>query len=217
VEIESDFLQPELRVDRAQLESAFEDASVPSRRDIMRNYHRESPVSEARRAKATPAAVLIPIVDHGDELRLLLTRRHHEISYPEHLCFPGGRRDPEDASAEANALREAHEEIGLLAENVRVLGRLADYYTQSGFCIKPIVSLVTPPLSLSLAPYEVTEVVEIPLDVATRSDSYRLWQPEPDQPRAFYSLIFSEEIVVTGPTVCLLMGFYEALARVVRA
>ncbi len=213
MEIKSTFSQPRLKLNRLSLSRLFSGGGLAAAPDVMRNYHMEEPVSPERISDATPAAVLIPIVDYGDELRLLFTRRHHEISYPEHLCFPGGRRDPSDDSCEENALRETREEIGLTRENIEIIGRLGSYYTQSGFRIEPVVSFVKPPLSLTLAPLEVSEIVEIPLDFAFRSDSYRLWQPNPDRREAFYSLIFDDEIVVTGPTVCLLMGLYESLVR----
>lgn len=217
MEITSKFTQPPLTLARSTLDQLFEGGRLDTAPPVIHNYHSKTPVPPERMGDATAAAVLIPIVDYGDELRLLFTRRHHEISYPEHLCFPGGRRDPTDTSAEMNALREAHEEIGLLRDNVRILGSLGKYYTQSGFCIQPIVAFVTPPISLILAPLEVTEVVEIPLDFALRSDSYQLWRPNPERAEAYYSLIYSDEIVVTGPTVCLLMGLYEALADAISA
>ncbi|MBO1925899.1 NUDIX domain-containing protein [Staphylococcus epidermidis] len=44
-------------------------------------------------------------------------------SHSGQVAFPGGKRDPLDVSAEATALREAHEEVGLAPQNVEVLGR----------------------------------------------------------------------------------------------
>jgi 8-oxo-dGTP pyrophosphatase MutT (NUDIX family) len=178
----------------------------------MRNYHRETPVSDATKRQATPAAVLVPIVDRGPQgPSLLFTRRHHEISYPGHVCFPGGRSEPHDEDASATALRETHEEIGLDRTKVRTLGRLGDYYTQTGWRITPIVGVVESPLELQLDPREVVEAIEIPIGYATRPESYRLWQPEADSDDAYFSLSYGETMI-TGPTLCLLLGFFEALS-----
>ena len=178
----------------------------------IRNYHTEPPVSETTKRNATPAAVLVPIVQHPSELRVLLTRRHEDISYPGQVCFPGGRADAGDRDATATALREAQEEIDLEPDRVRVLGRLGQYFTQTGFNITPIVGIVTPPLSLTPSPSEVVEILEIPLSVLPRANSYRIWRREASGERAYYALEHGE-VRVTGPTVCLAMGFFEALAE----
>ena len=140
----------------------------------LRNPHHEPSVDDAARRSATPAAVLIPVVLHESGLTLLLTRRHAEISYPGHLCFPGGRADPDDATPVDTAVREAREEIALAPERVKVIGRLGNYVTHSGFRITPVVGLVKPPLQLVPREREVEEILEIPLAAVFDSRSYRL-------------------------------------------
>lgn len=204
------FGPPDLDLDRPVLERYFASLGGGTPAEIG-NYHQETPVDESIRARAIPASVLVPIVEHTDGLYVLLTRRSEDISYPGQVCFPGGRADPGDASPEATALREAHEEIGMNPESVRILGRLGDYYTHSAFRITPVVGLVRPPLDLTPSPREVTEILEVPLRVLTRAKSYRIWRKVPEREEAFYALEHGE-VSVTGPTVCVAMGFYEALA-----
>jgi 8-oxo-dGTP pyrophosphatase MutT (NUDIX family) len=167
-------------------------------------------VSEEVRLHAIPCAVLIPIVERARELSVLLTRRHREISYAGHICFPGGRCDSGDASVEEAALREAREEIALDSERVRLLGRLGDYVTQSGYRIASVVGIVSPPLELVPRAGEVEEILEIPLGYLLRSDSYHLARRDAAANTAIFFLQY-EGAIVTGPTVSLLMGFYEAL------
>jgi 8-oxo-dGTP pyrophosphatase MutT (NUDIX family) len=208
-EIPSDFERPPVRACVASLRAHFA-SEVARRRRPLRNPHHELEISEADRQRARPAAVLIPVVEREAGLGLLLTRRHEEISFPGHLCFPGGRCDPGDADATATALRESHEEIDLEPSQVEVLGELGGYVSKNGFHITPVVGLVRPPLNLSPHPREVEEILEIPLDFALRSDSYRLARRDPEAGWAVYFLEY-EEAVVTGPTISLLMGFYEEL------
>ncbi|MDR2164701.1 MAG: CoA pyrophosphatase [Zoogloeaceae bacterium] len=112
-----------------------------------------------------PAAVLFPLVDRPEGCRVLLTRRtDHLRDHPGQISFPGGRMEPGDASPRHAALREAGEEIGLVPDNVEILGELPPYATVTGFRIHPVVARLVPPLHLCLDPFEVAEVFEAPLD-----------------------------------------------------
>lgn len=113
---------------------------------------------------ARAAAVLVPVVA-GDEPTLLFTLRTETVrSHKGQISFPGGSIDPTDASAEAAALREAQEEIGLDPGDVEVLGELDTTPTfVSGFVITPFVGLLTAVPHLTPNPDEVAEVLEVPL------------------------------------------------------
>ena len=56
---------------------------------------------------------------HGPDL-LLIQRARTLRSHPGQVAFPGGARDPGDASAAETALREAREEVGLVSSLVEV-------------------------------------------------------------------------------------------------
>ena len=64
------------------------------------------------------AAVLVPIVLREQPTVLLTVRSARLSTHSGQVAFPGGKRDPQDVSAEATALREAHEEVGLAPGNV---------------------------------------------------------------------------------------------------
>ncbi len=95
---------------------------------------------------------------------LLITRRASGLrSHAGQWALPGGRREPGE-SAEDAALRELHEETGLLAGADAVLGVLDDYVTRSGYVITPVVVWGgTPPRELAGAASEVTRVYQIPI------------------------------------------------------
>ena len=113
--------------------------------------------------KLTPAAVLIPIV-LGPRPAILLTKRTvHLAKHAGQVSFPGGRIDPEDAHAEAAALREAEEEIALPPARVELAGRLGDYVTGTGYAITPVLGFIPPGLTFRPNPREVEAVFEFPL------------------------------------------------------
>jgi len=114
-----------------------------------------------------PASVLVPLVERGASLSLILTRRATRLKHhPGQIAFPGGKRDPCDASAQATALREAEEEIGLRAADVEILGALAPHETVTHFAVTPFVGRVRPGFVPQADRSEVDEVFEVPLAFA---------------------------------------------------
>ena len=114
-------------------------------------------------ADGKAAAVLVPIIMET-EPRILLTRRaEHLRSHAGQVSFPGGRIDPEDASPEAAALREAWEEVALDPGAVEVIGQLPLHETGTGFVVTPVVGLVTPGVVLRPAAAEVAAILSLPL------------------------------------------------------
>ena len=110
-----------------------------------------------------PAAVLVPVVLAPAPFLLLTKRTAHLNKHAGQVSFPGGRIDPEDAHAEAAALREAHEEIGLDPARVEIAGRLDDHVTGTGYRITPVIGLLPPGLVHLPSPHEVEAVFEFPL------------------------------------------------------
>jgi 8-oxo-dGTP pyrophosphatase MutT (NUDIX family) len=109
------------------------------------------------------AAVLVPIV-HGEAPGILLTHRAANLTaHAGQVSFPGGRIEPDDASPEQAALREAQEEIGLDPSDVELAGRLPDYVTGTGFLITPILGLLPDGLVLTPSPGEVAEIFTLPM------------------------------------------------------
>jgi len=114
-------------------------------------------------SKLREAAVLVPIVWHDAEPSILLTRRSEELnSHAGQVAFPGGRLEPGE-TAEAAALREAAEEIGLDPRLPVIAGELPAYVTGTGFRVTPVVAFLDPPLTLTPDPREVAEIFELPL------------------------------------------------------
>jgi 8-oxo-dGTP pyrophosphatase MutT (NUDIX family) len=146
----------------------------------------------------TPAAVLVPIVDRAEGMTVLLTRRTlHLAHHPGQVSFPGGRLEPGDrGDAVACALRETVEETGLAPQHVRILGRMPDRLTGTGFVVSPVVGLVTPPFTLAPDPFEVAEVFEVPLDFLLDPDNHTLHQPElSGRPRPFWAMTWGDTLI----------------------
>jgi 8-oxo-dGTP pyrophosphatase MutT (NUDIX family) len=121
----------------------------------LRRYFPEAP---------TRAAVLVPIVDRGDELAVLLTERASDLRHHAgQISFPGGRIESGDPTPVDAALREAQEEIGLPRDCVEVIGLLPDHLIVTGFRVTPVVGILRPDYPLTLDRREVADAFEVPL------------------------------------------------------
>ena len=110
------------------------------------------------------SAVLVPLHARGGRPHILFTQRPaHLRTHAGQFSFPGGTRDPEDASPEATALREAHEELGIDPAGVQVLGQLDEVPTLTEFRIQPVVGLIAPDLRYVPSAHEVAFILELPL------------------------------------------------------
>jgi 8-oxo-dGTP pyrophosphatase MutT (NUDIX family) len=168
------------------------------------------------------AAVLLPLVAHADGLSLLLTRRtDHLRDHAGQISLPGGRVEPQDASLEATALREAEEEIGLASSFVEVLGRLPIYTTVTAYQVTPVVALVRPGFELKLQQGEVAEVFEVPLQFLMTPAHHRHHEFEfAGVRRQFLSMpwrntaagIGAPEYFIWGATAAMLRNFYRFLS-----
>ena len=122
------------------------------------------PPEKVRLDGARDAAVLIPIVGEPEPTLILTLRTDHLPTHKGQIAFPGGAIDPSDPSPEAAALREAHEEIGLEPEAVRVLGTLDSIPTHvSGYVVHPVVGWLDRNPEVAPNPHEVADVLFVPL------------------------------------------------------
>jgi len=161
-----------------------------------------------------PASVLIPIVARPEELTVLFTRRTtHLRDHSGQISFPGGRAEPHDPSPESTALRETEEEIGLPPAHVELVGRLAEYYTRTGFRITPVVGFVTPPFELRVDAYEVDEVFEVPLSFLLDPRHHLLQSREFfGEMRSFFAIPYDRHYI-WGATAGLLVNLYRHLVE----
>jgi 8-oxo-dGTP pyrophosphatase MutT (NUDIX family) len=159
-----------------------------------------------REGEPRSAAVLVPIINRPDGLAVLFTER--SVNLPDHagqISFPGGRVEADDLDADAAALRETEEEIGLPRDRVTVLGQLADYETVTGYRVTPVVGWVEPPFAVVPDPVEVADVFEVPLAFLLEpSNQQRHFRMLGELRRDYYAIPFREHYI-WGATAAMLM------------
>ena len=114
----------------------------------------------------TDAAVLVPLYLDAGALHAVFTKRREDLSrHAGEISFPGGRQDGDDEDLRTTALREAHEEIGLPPDAVRLIGALQPTPTiATNYAVYPFVGLIEPGLAWTLSAREVAEVLELALE-----------------------------------------------------
>ncbi|MBK8230179.1 MAG: CoA pyrophosphatase [Candidatus Eisenbacteria bacterium] len=115
------------------------------------------------------AAVLLLLVPTAGGFRIPLIRRPEAMEHHAgQIALPGGEREV-DESVEACALREAEEEIGLVAPGLQLLGRLSPIpIPVSRFRVDPLVAFLDHLPTLRAAAGEVDEILLADPDGLTR-------------------------------------------------
>ena len=165
-----------------------------------------------------PAAVVIALVaadDGSGEAAFLLTRRAAAMrAHAGQWALPGGRLDPGE-SAQAAALRELEEELGVTLAMTHVLGQLDDYPTRSGYAITPVIAWLDGAREITPNPLEVASVHRIRLGAITAEDAVT-FETIPESPRPLIRLRIGADHI-HAPTAALVYQFRElALGRVTR-
>ena len=155
------------------------------------------------------AAVAIAVLEGETkgEAAFLLTRRTPRLrAHGGQWALPGGRVDPGE-TIEQTALREMHEELGVLASTDDVLGALDDYPTRSGYLIAPVVVWLPANVTIVPNPAEVAGAYRIACAELFRPDSPEIVAiEESDRPIIRLPLPVA---TVNAPTAAVLFQFRE--------
>jgi 8-oxo-dGTP pyrophosphatase MutT (NUDIX family) len=128
------------------------------------------PAGEDRR----PAAVVIPIFDVPPFDVLFVERARHLRRHAGQIGFPGGAVDAGDADHAAGALRELHEEVGIPAGAVTLIGRLpAIRQDRNVFIVTPFIAIVRAGTPLVVDANEASAVHHVPLAEILRPGAIR--------------------------------------------
>ena len=123
------------------------------------------------------ATVLVGIVLHERMWQILLTKRAETLrQHTGQIAFAGGRKDAQDNSLTATALREAYEETAIPITVWQTFAPLPFYDTPSGYRVTPVPAICTQPVTPKANPDEVAEIFYLPLDFALNLQNYTFRQ-----------------------------------------
>ena len=117
-------------------------------------------LSEKKISEMKKAAVLICFFKKKGEYYLPLIRRPmHEKNHPGQIALPGGAME-ENETLERTSLREAFEEVGIIPDNVEILGKMTPLPVPvSKYVITPFIGITDNEPKWNINEKEVDELI----------------------------------------------------------
>ena len=166
-----------------------------------------SPTSEMKPKMAAVLLLLYP--NEFGEMNFVLTRRRiYNGMHSGQISFPGGKPDPLDNDLWATALRETHEEIGILPDEVRYIRSLSKLYVPpTNFLIIPYLGYLQSPYVFLPDPREVEAILEISLMDFINKESELTNQLNSNSTTITVPAYIFDQNVVWGATAMILSEF----------
>uniref|UniRef100_A0A7C3E098 CoA pyrophosphatase n=1 Tax=Gracilinema caldarium TaxID=215591 RepID=A0A7C3E098_9SPIR len=158
-----------------------------------------------------PSAILLLLFPELEGLAFPLIRRSRHLNHhANQIGFPGGALET-DETAEAAALRETEEELGIPPEPIRILGHLSPLgLANSGYTIFPVVGFYEARPTFIPNQDEVDHWFIVPLTELLRKESVINLELEDGREVPAYQL---NGEAVWGATAMILAEFVELLKK----
>ncbi|MEL6624888.1 MAG: CoA pyrophosphatase [Bacteroidota bacterium] len=168
---------------------------------------------------AKQAAVLVLLYLHEGKLHIPLMKRSEDGRvHGGQISLPGGRVEPTDTDYHATALREAHEEMRILPEDVQVLGSLSEIYIiPSNFQVFPTVGFMDKRPEFVADPVEVAEIIEVSVDVFLKEETRKIQAMRNAGGFTFDTpgYVVSDRHIVWGGTSMILAEFFSLVKEMI--
>ncbi len=168
-------------------------------------------------ADARVACVLLALYPKASDWHLVLIQRVSSNPNDRHggqISFPGGGYEATDGSLENGALREAEEEVGILPQDVNLLGRLTELFIPvSNFMVHPFIGHLDYAPQFVPQPSEVQEIIEVPLSTLRNPNNRQLTEIRISNNMTLKNVPYFDVNgrVVWGATAMMLNEFLELL------
>jgi 8-oxo-dGTP pyrophosphatase MutT (NUDIX family) len=156
------FLSHASKIQNVALPAAIAHAKLaPSNRmDLLKLFNKESHTPKK-------AAVMMLFYPKNQQTHIvLIIRASYEGVHSSQIAFPGGKPEFTDFDLQATALRETHEEIGVLPNKIELLRSFTEVYIPpSNYLVQPFMGICKEDLQFVMQQNEVAGIVELPLKV----------------------------------------------------
>jgi 8-oxo-dGTP pyrophosphatase MutT (NUDIX family) len=114
---------------------------------------------------ATKAAVVVIIYKNtgGESVLYLIERNTYDGHHSGQMAFPGGKMDDVDTNLSETALREVHEEIGVILESDQLFPLVPQWIHVSNHWVQPFYIILHEKPIFTLNKREINCIFEIPI------------------------------------------------------
>jgi len=158
------------------------------------------------------AAVLFPLIEKNNELKVILTTRSKDLSsHPGQVCFPGGKLEKADKNIIECAKRESFEEVGIKSDQINLLGQLDDCITGTNFKVTPVIGLIDSNYIPVLQENEVADIFEVPLDYFIEKNNQKIeYANYKNKSYSYYQYNWKNK-KIWGSTARIIVNFCEIM------
>lgn len=159
------------------------------------------------------SSVLLLFYPKGEDIFLpLILRPQYDGVHGGQMAFPGGRAELKDKNIQATALREAQEEIGIKASDVRILGNLTELYiSPSNLLCQPVMGYINYRPDFYPDEREVADILEVPLSDFVNPDTVQTRFVEARGYRFETPGFIIQEQIVWGATAMMIAELIEII------
>jgi 8-oxo-dGTP pyrophosphatase MutT (NUDIX family) len=138
---------------------------APVERKLMEQFIPEDVVPKV-------GAVLILLYPWQDKIYTVFMKRPpYDGTHGGQVSFPGGKWESDDPSLEFTALRESREEIGIVPDDIQIIGKLTELYIPpSNFHVHPFLGVCQSKPNFIIDPKEVDIIIEVPVEDFFKED-----------------------------------------------
>lgn len=157
--------------------------------------------------KSLKKAGVLALLVAGDNPYFLLTERNaYKGVHSAQVSFPGGKREKFDKDLLDTATRETYEEIGLSADDYKIVGSLSPLYIPpSHFYVQSYLAVCKTVDDLRLDEREVKRLIKFPLSMLMADGNLESRSFEKDGLRFPIKGWAFDGVFIWGATACMLM------------
>ena len=180
--------------------------------DELRRKLAAAPRTTGDEAAAAVAAIVRDGVE-GAELLFIKRAEREGDPWSGHLAFPGGKREPTDASLVDTAIRETHEEVGVELKKSQLAARLEDVNARTtSYRVAHLTFVLDEPEVALRLNAEVAATLWVPVDRLARREGAGVYHFERGPISIDLPCIYLGEYVLWGMTYRMVMQLLEAVA-----